>query len=389
MPIKLFHIQLLPIMSGVQKAMVDLITRLDRKKFEITVICKEEGELTDILTEWNIQFITVPSLVRNVNPLKDFSALKDITRILKEKKPDIVHTHSSKSGVIGRIAASHAGIPVIFHTIHGFSFHEFSSLTAKTIFIPIERLVSKYTDLHISVNQYDMDYAVKHKIIKKNKIIKVYNGIAPEENKRIPNLSGFKENLHIPADGLVVTQVGRLWRQKAPEVFVRTAIKILEHRKDVYFLLIGDGELRSKLERMITARRCEKNIKILGWRNDVDKILSITDVFMLTSLWEGLSIAILEAMVRKLPVVVSDIKGNRELVIENETGFLCKPNTPDAFYEKLSQLLESPAQRQKLGHLGYDRAQNDFSIKKTVSTLDKLYHGYFSKSAKEVKITGR
>ncbi len=379
MPIKLFHIQLLPIMSGVQKAMMDLITNLDRTKYDITVICKEEGELTDILKTKEINFITVPSLVRRVNPFKDFKALNDITRLLKQEKPDIVHTHSSKSGVIGRIAASRAGIPVIFHTIHGFSFHEFSSLTAKTIYIPIERFASKFTDLHISVNQYDMDFAVKHKIINKDKILRVYNGIDLEENTRKPDRDGFKESLNIPAEALTVTQVGRLWRQKAPEVFVQTAVKILKQRKDVYFLLVGDGELRSKLEWMITLHHCEDNIKILGWRNDAGKILSISDVFMLTSLWEGLSIAILEAMARKLPVVTSNIKGNRELVIENETGFLCTPNQPDIFFEKLSLLLDSSSLRQKLGSAGFERAQKDFSIRKTVSTIDKLYHDYYAK----------
>ncbi len=383
MPIKLFHIQLLPIMSGVQKAMVDLITRLNRKDFEITVICKEEGELTDILKKWEIRFITVPSLVRQVNPVKDFKALNAITHILNEKKPDIVHTHSSKSGVIGRIAASRAGIPVVFHTIHGFSFHEFSSLTAKTVYMPIERFASKFTDLHISVNQYDMDFAVEHNIIRKDKIINVYNGIDLEENTRIPNLSGFKESLHIPADALVITQVGRLWRQKAPEVFVQTAIKILKQRQDVYFLLVGDGELRSKVERMIIASHNEENIRLLGWRSDVDKILSVSDVFMLTSLWEGLSIAILEAMARQLPVITSDIKGNRELVIENETGFLCRPNSPTAFYEKLSGLLDNREQRRRLGLSGYERVQKKFSIKNTISTLDKLYHEYFSNSVRQ------
>jgi len=306
-------------------------------------------------------------------------ALKDITKILKEKKPDIVHTHSSKSGVIGRIAAYRAGVPVIFHTIQGFSFHQFSSSLAKVAYVPIERFTSRYADLHLSVNQFDLEYAVEHHIIPKDKIVRLYNGIDLSKSEEGLEEGELKQKMNIPKDALIVTQVGRLWDQKAPEIFVRTAIKTLEENKNIYFLLVGDGELRPKLESIIHKHSLEKHIRILGWRKDVDHLLSITDVFMLTSLWEGLSVAILEAMAYKLPIIASNIKGNNELLVNGESGYLCEPNNISDFHNKLSLLIKDRSLMTKIGESGFNRAYELFSIEKTVSEIDQLYQTYFKK----------
>ncbi|MBC8235033.1 glycosyltransferase family 4 protein, partial [bacterium] len=297
------HIQLLPILSGVQKSMIDFITRLDRDKYDITVICQCQGQLVDVLRKHQIKVLFIPELRRQINPYYDLIAFIKLYRLFKTQKYDVVHTHSSKPGFLGRLAAKTAKTKAIVHTVQGFAFHEFSSRISTVVFTFLEKIAALVSDIIISVNEYDRRIAIERRIVKRDKIITIPNGICLEEFTINIDVEDKKRQLGIAPNKKVVGMVARLWAQKAPQVFIKAAAYVLERRKDVVFLLVGDGELKSELELLVGELGIEKDVLFTGWRTDVPQILEILDIFLLTSLWEGLPITILEAMVKRKPVV--------------------------------------------------------------------------------------
>ncbi len=383
--IKIIHIQLLPIMSGVQKAMFELLSGLDQDRYEIMVLCKEEGELTEELRKLSVRTITMGTLVRPINPFLDILALFKLYFLFKKIKPDIVHTHSSKTGFLGRISAHLAGVPVVFHTIQGFAVHQYSSRISNMFLIPIERFAAHYADMHISVNEYDRIYAIKKKIIPPKKIVTVYNGIRNFNSYPKESMSRVRESLNIPKDSIIVTQVGRLWKQKAPHVFVRTAAKVLKSYPRTFFIMVGDGASKQELISLSKNLGISEHIRFLGWRKDVDRILGITDIFVLTSLWEGLSIAILEAMAKKIAVVASDIKGNNELVVDGKTGYLCEPNNSNSFSEKIGLLINNREHLKSMGEEAFNRFNKYFTVDHMVKQIDDLYQSYYRLKVKQDK----
>jgi len=235
------HIQVLPIMSGVQKAMTELLIRLDKKDFEIYVICQAEGELTDFLIKHNVQCFLLPELKREINLYYDFKAFWEIYKLCRRYKFDIVHTHSSKPGFLGRCAAKIAGVQGIIHTVHGFAFHQFSSRKSILFYRLLERLAGFVTSRLILLNELDYKFVLKHRLVKENRAIKIYNGIDFEALNFKINVNRKKHSFKIPKNHKIVGSVGRLWKQKAPQIFIKAIPKVLQQVPDTTFLLIGNG----------------------------------------------------------------------------------------------------------------------------------------------------
>ncbi len=371
--IKILHIQVLPIMSGVQKAMLDILERLDRNKYAITILCNAEGELTEAAARLNINIIILPELRREINPLFDVFAFIKLFRLIKKNRFLLVHTHSSKSGFIGRLAARAAGVRCVVHTVQGFAFHEYSSRLSTFMIGLMERIAGLVTDRIIFVNQYDRKMALKMKLTSAEKMTLFPNGI---------DLSQFNvtEPLPVPADlvgivkrGGIVGMVARLWEQKAPQDFIRSIPVVVNTIPDAKFLVIGDGHLKDKLVKLSQELNISDHVLFLGWRQDVKALLKLLDVFVLTSLWEGLSVSILEAMASGKPVVATNIKGNNELVVDGETGFLVPAKNPQMVGEKVLYLLMNRTLAQKMGLKGYQRVRENFSIQTTIGKINQLY----------------
>lgn len=371
--IKLVHIQLLPIMSGVQKIMVDFLTRLDKDAFDIRVICCGEGELTRILKKNNIAVIIVPELKRQINPFLDTIAFLKLMAIFRRYKFDIVHTHSSKPGFLGRLAAKAAKVPVVVHTVHGFAFHPFSSKFDRRIFQLLEKIAGLATDQLILLNDADLQYVKTKKIVSERKICKIYNGICLDELDRKVNLQQKKNSLNLDCDDFLIGFVGRLWEQKAPHDFLLAIPSVLEKISNVTFLIVGDGHLRNSLEALAQKLRVQDRVRFLGWRNDVTEILQILDVFVQTSLWEGLSLSILEAMAAEKPVIATDIKGNNELLVDGVTGFLVPPHSPEQVADHIVKLLRDKKMAMNMGKLGRKRVEEKFDIKMHVEQIKNIY----------------
>ncbi|MFX0136788.1 MAG: glycosyltransferase family 4 protein [Candidatus Hodarchaeota archaeon] len=378
--INLVHIQVLPIMSGVQKVMVDFLIHLDRRRYDIKVICHAEGELTNVLTKHKISYIILPELRRKINLYFDVIAFLKLISIFKKYKFNIVHTHSSKPGFLGRLAAKIAGVQVIIHTVHGFAFHQFSSKWNILIFQLLEKIAGLAADKIILLNKTDFEYAIKNRIANVGKLIKIYNGIPLDKFDFEIDIQKKKYSLNIPNDYFIVGSVGRLWEQKSPHDFIAAIPDVLKQVPNTYFLVIGNGHLRKDLESLSEKLSIQNYIKFLGWRNDVPEILKILDVFVQTSLWEGLSLSILEAMATRKPIVATNIKGNNELILNNRTGFLIQPNDFKKLASNIIRLLKNKKLAKGMGREGRKRVEEKFNINSHVEQIENIYNQLLSSS---------
>ncbi|MFA0308126.1 glycosyltransferase family 4 protein [Vibrio splendidus] len=329
---KILHIQLFPLLSGVQRVSLDEFKYLN-PMCEKYLIVKERGELSnEIEMIPNTKIFYVNDLVREMNFISDFKALFGIIKILIKVKPDVVHTHSSKPGVLGRIAARLTGVKTVVHTVHGFAFPGAKSKLSYYIFWFLEKISSYFMDKLIVLTNSDLYVAKDNLGIPLSKIELVPNAIdislyRNETNNNVDFLD---------KDYFNIVMIGRLWEQKNPNI-VLEALRVLKssNRIDrVKFYFIGDGPLRKKLEENIVEYDLLDHVHLLGWRNDVNLILPNFDLFVLPSLWEGMPLSILEAFASEVPVLTSDIDGNKSL-LEGEHGLMFESGSVDDLVAKL------------------------------------------------------
>lgn len=311
--------------SGIFSFLVDLVNGTD-KALDITIAYGVRDETLENFKTYfsnNVKFIKIENFTRSINPKKDLKVLKEIKDIIKKERPDILHLHSSKAGVLGRLATNAKNIKM-FYNPHGFSFlKQDDSKLKRSIYWLIEKMMAILNKKCIIVGCSKGEYEEAQKLNKNS--ICINNGIDIEKlNKETAN---FKEK-KIDYNNLKICTVGRIGYQKNPEMFN----KIAESFPNIKFTWIGDGELKEKLT--------NSNITVTGWktREEVLEILNEQDVFILCSLWEGLPISLLEAMYLKKICIVSDCIGNRDVIIDGNNGFIAK-SLEEYIYriEKISQ----------------------------------------------------
>ena len=295
--------------SGVFTFLVDLVNSTD-KQFDITIAYGVRDETISNFRDYfsdKVKFIEVKNFTRSINPKKDIKAIKEVKKIVKQVEPDIVHMHSSKAGAIGRIAISAKNRKLIYNP-HGFSFlKQDDSKLKRFIYKAIEKMLTYRKCTIVGCSQGEYEEAKK---LSKNAIC-INNGINIQ--KLEDEIKGLKPK-EIDYNNLKICTSGRIGYQKNPELFN----KIAEKLPNIQFTWIGEGELRDKL----TA----SNISITGWkeRKEVLQILNDNDIFILTSLWEGLPLSLLEAMYMKKICIVSDVIGNRDVIKDGVNGFIAE-----------------------------------------------------------------
>ncbi len=340
----------------------------------------KEKELT--ATENNIQqlksedikFIQSPFLVRRINIIKDLEALFDMWRVIKKNNPLIVHTHSSKAGLLGRLAAKLAGVPIIVHSPHGHVFVGYFGPIKTKIFIILERLASRITDKIIALTQREKEDHIRLRIGSEDTFVIIHSGVELNKFKEMPLIEGqnLRKNLGLPEDALIIGTSGRLEPVKGPEFLIKAANRIISQYPNTFFLFVGDGSLRRDLEKKALDLGIEKNIVFLGWRNDVSKIISIYDIFVLPSLNEGMGRVLVEAMALGKPIVASNAGGIPDLITHGKTGFLVPPKNSKELAKYIQILLENKEKRVKMGLAGKKMALN-FSKEIMVSKTVELY----------------
>ena len=374
---KIVHLQLLPLMSGVQKVSLDELAHLDPARYERIAVCKCEGEFTEQLRRIGVRVHLVPELERAISPRRDVQAYLALRDFFRAERPNIVHTHSSKTGILGRLAAKAAKVPTIVHTVHGYAFPGESRQAIKAIFKFLERKAGQVTDRMIVLNDTDKAIARDLLGVPESRLTLLPNGVdvdayAPASPERRAALRAGEFGVH-DADHVIVGMIGRLWLQKNPQCFVRAAIRVTALRPNVSFFMIGDGEFRAELEAAIQASGDAQRIRILGWRSDVPELLKALDVMVLPSRWEGMPLAILEAMSSAVPVVASDIPGNHHLVEDGSDGRLFPLDDDEALAAALIDLVDDPGRRARFSAQARAKVLARYTLSARMDKITAIY----------------
>jgi glycosyltransferase involved in cell wall biosynthesis len=381
--IRLAHIVTNFALGGAQDYIITILKNLDPNKYELYVFGKMDGER---LVEFNklnfVNYSDVPSLSRDIFPLKDIVAIIQVFKLCKKFNIDIIHTHSSKAGVVGRIGARIAGVKGILHTIHGFSFHDFMTKKRKFIFILLERFMSFFTDALLLVSNKEKEIAINLKLRPRKFIKTIYNGVDFLPFNNNINRNELRNSVGFQTSDFIIGFSGRFSQQKALHILIEAFSKINLELPSSRLLLVGDGILKDKLIQQAAQLNVSDKILMTGFQSNVVPYYKIMDVFVMTSLWEGLSRSLVEAMYAKLPVIATNVGGTSDAVRTDETGWLIEANNVNQVVSSVRDAYLNPEKREEMGEKAYHWARESFDIHKNVSQISMLYEKIYSEPSK-------
>lgn len=348
--------------GGAQVHLRDLCLWMKGQGHDVTVLSGRLGIIADQLQAQNIRCILIPDMERTIHCIKDIKAFIQIREKLKQVCPDIVACHSSKAGLLGRLAAKSCGLSTVF-TAHGWAFTNGISLHVRLIYIVLERLASFFSDKIITVSDFDKNLALKYHVASPEKIITIHNGVASDQEK-FPDRELNKKPIKL----IMVARVGA---QKDHALL----LKALTQCMDLSWTLdlVGGGDYKSLLN-FAQDNGLISRVRFLGERDDVTTLLRQSDIFLLISNWEGFPISILEAMQAGLPVIASDVGGVQEAVFSGQTGVVVPPGDESALVSAIRDLICNGEKRLRWGKKGQEIFLKDFTFS---SMAQKTFSVYF------------
>lgn len=360
--------------GGALKHLVYLVTRLDRKMVDITVVLsvsRKENVTTamDKMREAGATIILIP-MSRNINPVKDLITVLKLLSVLKRGKYDIVHAHSSKAGVLFRIAGWLRRVPQRYYTPHCFYFQGKTGFE-KLFFVTIERLLANITT-GIIVSENEQKEMLRNKVAPASKIININNAIDFDEYRQKAEITGTKQAIGIKENAFIVGAVGRLVPQKDWETYIYAAYEVIEKYPETVFLIIGEGDLYNELQELIYELDLAGKIILTGYIEEIHKMYEIMDVFVSTSLWEGLPYVYLEAMNYKKPIVATNI-GNDTVVIHEENGFISPVKDYYSISARIISLIENKHLAVQMGEKGNSQLTRKYSFELFIRRHEELY----------------
>ena len=375
--IKVLLIVTLSELGGAQKVVYHIAAGLPPEQFEVTVACAPGGELVNWLRSLpqGIQVMEISELKRNISLWDDLKAFMKLYALIKKGAFDIVHCHSSKAGFLGRLAAYFAGVPKILFTVHGWGINEYQSRPVRFFYTWAERLAGVVSTGVVCVSESDLLKGRNLRLVANDKLKVIYNGM-PEPRKKEGILRG---ELNIRKEDIIIGSVARLAPQKDPLFLLEVAGRMITRPNNdqdqgrLFFVLIGDGPLRSRCEEFINLKDLNGRLFLMGTREDAAELVRDFDVFVLFSRWEGLPLTIIEAMLAGRPVVASAVGGVSELVAHQKTGFLVNAHDERAAVQALQKLVADRDQRLSMGESGRRRAVELFNINEMVNKYRELY----------------
>lgn len=374
MTIKVAHVITRLDLGGAQQNTLHTVRTLDRARFAPLLVCGEGGFFDDeVRQDGSFRTCFISSLVREVSPARDLLALFQLANLFLSEKPDVVHTHSSKAGILGRLAAALAGVPVVVHTYHGFGFHERQNPLVKFSYVALERLCALFTTRLVYVSRANAQYAQRQGLGSADGATIIRSGVRLADFPAAVDKDKLKMSAGIGRHKTLAVSIGNLKPQKNAADFVAAAAKAAAAAPEARFVFIGDGPQRKALEAKAFALGLNDRFFFLGWRRDGAQWLAAADVFALTSLWEGLPRALVEAMRTGLPSVCYATDGVVDVLKDGENGFLIPAGDVDAFADKLTRLLTDETLRQKLGAAARASFGPEFDIDGMVRSQEDLY----------------
>lgn len=355
--------------GGASRVLTSLINTLPQEEYEITLLTGEGSQLRNWLRHdvlKRMRHVQLKSMVRAINPFKDLVAIYQLYRFMKQEKFDIVHCHSSKAGVLGRIAARLAGIPQIFFTVHGWVMDDSQPWWLRQIYTWSERLAALCCTKIICVSLADQRKALYYSIAKSEKFVVIHNGVSIESDISTDLRQEFALD-----NKFIVLMVARLAPPKLPLLFFETA-KHLQEYKDMVFVVVGGGKEYDACKAFIDENNLE-NVLLLGERENAGNLFSEADVGVLLSTHEGLPMVILEAMFSAKTVIASNVGGIPELISDGQTGFLVE-NSVEIFSSKLLELYQDRQKCEAMGQKALTLANKEFTVQHMTSNYLTIYN---------------
>ena len=323
----------------------------------------------------NAELVIVPELVRPVHPLKDFIALRQLEKLLRAQKPDLVHTHSGKAGILGRLAAKRAGVPLIIHHIHGPSFGKFQGALANFIFTAAEKHAAKVTDHFFCSASAMTKLYLAAGIGKPEMFTRIFSGFNLEPFLNATNDLALRKKLDLDENDFVIGKIARLFKLKGHADLIKAFAKILPQVPHARLLFVGDGILRGEIEKQARELNIRDKIIFTGLvsPSEVARYVGLMDCLAHLSYREALSRALPQALAAGKPVIAYDFDGADEICLENETGFLIRTGDIETAAQKLLQLARDAELRKKLGQRGQQFVKENFSVEKMVADQYSVY----------------
>jgi glycosyltransferase involved in cell wall biosynthesis len=334
-----------------------------------------EGSLEPAFSTKPELLTILPSLIRPIHPWHDLVAWWRLTQIFRFAPPHIVHTHSGKAGILARLAARRANVPIIVHTVHGPSFGPFQGVLPNLLFRAAERRAAKVTTHFISVADAMTRQYLAAGVGRPDQFSRVFSGFALEPFLQARNAPELRARLGIEPSDFVVGKIARLFQLKGHEDLIAAAPHILRHHANTKFLLVGDGKLRSRLQQQVRTAGLEKQFIFAGLvaPSDIPKFIGVMDVVAHLSRREGLARALPQGLAAGKPIVAYDRDGANEVCISGETGFLVTPGDVEVLADRLTLLAGQPALREQLGRRGQEFVRDNFAVE---TMLEKIYALY-------------
>ena len=362
-------------LGGAQQNTLYCCEHHDRRRFDVVLIAGEGGDLdfSAVKLAPRTTVYLLPELKHPLNPWWDLVTLVKLSWVLKAERIDLVHTHSSKAGILGRWAARLAGIPAVVHTVHGWGFHPRQFPPLRWLYQALERMTAPITDAIIGVAQENVREGSAVHIGTPAQYRVIHSGIEPARY-RVPAARAIRlrRTWDIGKRPCVLV-LSNFKRQKSPMDVVRTLEHLRTPVPDVLLLWAGDGPGREAVEGAVNARGMADSIRFLGWRRDVADLLAVSDVLLLTSIFEGLPRVVLQAFAAGKPVVATAVSGTPEVVTQDVSGYLHEPHDAAGMAASLALLLKDPRRARRMGAAGRKVLKGSFLMPRMVSEIEDLY----------------
>ncbi len=362
--------------GGAQENTLQTVIRANTARYEVDLICgptpRGERNMDKRIDSLGATPTIVPSLKRPPNPIADTRALHHLTQLFRERQYDLVHTHTSKAGFLGRMAARRAGVKHVVHTPHGHIFHGYFTAPIVALYTQMERRVAAHTSRIIALTDDEVTAHLARAIGSRDQYAVIHSGIdvgayATARRRR----AEIRRSMEIPSERCVVLGVGRLEPVKGFTYFIQAAKAVQIHAPNAEFWLAGEGSLRADLE--AEAARLDVPIRFWGWCDDLPTYMAAADMLVLPSVNEGMGRVIAEAGAAHLPVIASETGGIPHIVVNGETGLLVEPENYEALAEAITKLSRDEAQREAMGAAGYERINAGYSVDAMVRQIEDLY----------------
>ncbi|MCC6795081.1 MAG: glycosyltransferase family 4 protein [Candidatus Hydrogenedentes bacterium] len=361
--------------GGAQENTFHTVCLANRDRYEVDLIsghtAHNEPSMEQTVRDAGIEIVRVKHLVRNPSPLNDLRAYNELLQIYRDRKYDIVHTHTSKAGYLGRMAAAKAGVPIIVHTPHGHIFFGYFNKLFTRFFTKLERDAALKSSKLIELTQRGVDQHLAEGVGTRDQWTSIFSGIdlAPFD-EAIRARAATRQSLGVAPDEFLIGAVGRLEPVKGFSYFVRAARIVLDSMPSARFILAGDGAERESLEAL--AETLGPRFQFLGMRDDVPALMAAMDLCVVPSINEGMGRVILEAGAAGTPVVATNVGGIPEVVNETVTGLLVRPRDETGIASAVLSLAADRAQRERIGIAARDHVQK-FSLARMVEKIETLY----------------